>query len=60
MRHLSSLFGVCRPSPPPTAMVALAKAEELTQREEALAAQEEKARISEMALIKVSTDLDAQ
>jgi hypothetical protein len=41
-------------------MVASAKAEELTQREEALAAQEEKARISEMALIKVSTDLDAQ
>jgi hypothetical protein len=38
----------------------LAWEEELTQREEALAAREEKARIFEMALVKVSTDLDAE
>jgi hypothetical protein len=32
----------------------------LTRREEAFAAQEEKARISKMALVKVSADLDAE
>jgi hypothetical protein len=34
--------------------------EDLTQREEALATREEKARISEKALTKVSADLDAE
>jgi predicted component of type VI protein secretion system len=34
--------------------------EELTEREEALAAREEKAGILEKALAKVSTDLDAE
>jgi ABC-type phosphate transport system auxiliary subunit len=38
----------------------LAWEEKLTQREEALAIQEEKARISNMALVKVSADLDAE
>jgi hypothetical protein len=38
----------------------LAWAEELTQREEALAAPEEKGSISEKALVKVSADLDAE
>jgi hypothetical protein len=38
----------------------LAWEEELTRREEALATREEKARISERALAKVSADLDAE
>jgi hypothetical protein len=38
----------------------LAWEDELTRREEALIAQEEKAKISEKALVKVSADLDAE
>jgi hypothetical protein len=38
----------------------LAWEEELTRREEALTMREEKARISEMALVKISDDLDAK
>jgi hypothetical protein len=38
----------------------LAWEEDLTQREEALAVREEKARISQMALVKVSANLDSE
>jgi hypothetical protein len=69
-----SVFVLCRPLPPPSPIVVtpllvaaeelqnllLTWQEELTQREDALTAWEEKVGISEKAFAKVSADLDAE
>jgi hypothetical protein len=64
------MFVVCRSPPPPFVVAASASEEglqehllareEMPWREEALVAREEKARISEKALVYVSSDLDAE
>jgi hypothetical protein len=65
------VFVVCRPPPSPSAVTASVGAEELQEqlvvweeelmwREVALAAWEEKARISKKALVKVSANLDVE